>query len=249
MDAMHKPEPRLVRPARLMLWRDPLPRTGYENMAADELLTRRPEAWLRVYGWAKPAVSFGYFDTSTEAAALFPGEGIEYIRRWTGGGIVDHRKGYTYTLTLPAHENVVYPPADQLYKWIHGVLAEALQASGVGCRLLVEDAPDGGRACWASPVASDIVDDAGQKLAGAGQRRSKGAVLHQGLVQCCEPSPGWERLLAQGLASGDVVEITAEEPYDGFRAELAELCRNKYLAPEWDDESHGRRRPTSRHNA
>ncbi len=249
MDAMHMPESRLVRPARLMLWLDPLPRPGYENMAADELLSRRPEAWLRVYGWANPAVSFGYFDTSTEAAALFPGEGIEYIRRWTGGGIVDHRKGYTYTLTLPAHENFVYPPADRLYKWIHGVLAEALQASGVGCRLLAEDAPDGGRACWASPVASDVVDDAGQKLAGAGQRRNKGAVLHQGLVQCCEPAPGWERLLAQGLSSGNVVEITAEEPYAGFREELAELCRNKYLAPEWDDESHGRRRPTSRRNA
>ena len=49
---------------RLHLWCDPIPRSGYENMAADELLSRRAEAWLRIYGWAKPAVSFGYFDTS-----------------------------------------------------------------------------------------------------------------------------------------------------------------------------------------
>ncbi len=232
-----------IPPRRLMLWLDPLAREGYHNMAADELLSRRSEAWLRIYGWERPSVSFGYFDTVQVAASLFPGEGIAYIRRWTGGGIVDHRKGYTYTLTLPAQEGVIYPTSAELYKWIHGALARALAASGVPCQLLVEDAPDGGRACWASPVASDIVDASGRKLAGAGQRRYRGAVLHQGLIQECEPSPGWERLLAQELAS-EVETLTAEEPYEGFAAELEELCRSKYESACWNDESHGRRKPT-----
>lgn len=231
-------------PQSICLWCDPVLRTGYENMAADELLSRRSEAWLRIYGWAKPAVSFGYFDSTPVAASIFPGEGIEYIRRWTGGGIVDHRKGYTYTVTLPAKEGVIYPPADRLYKWIHGALAEALIASGVECRLLVEDAPDGGRACWASPVASDIVDAAGNKLAGAGQRRYRGAVLHQGLIQECEPREGWAQLLAAALAP-QVVVIEGDEPYPGFAVELEELCRTKYCTEQWNDESHGRRRPTS----
>ncbi len=233
-------------PQRVCLWLDPLPREGYHNMAADELLARRPEAWLRIYGWDRPSVSFGYFDTVGVASSIFPaapGEHIDYIRRWTGGGIVDHRKGYTYTLTLPAQAGVMYPTSAELYKWIHGALAEALSASGVDCRLLVEDAPDGGRACWASPVASDIVNEAGQKLAGAGQRRCKGAVLHQGLIQECEPQPGWEMRLAHGLAQ-EVELITAEEPYAGFAAELEELCCSKYQTEQWNDESHGRRRPT-----
>lgn len=230
-------------PRVLRLWLDPLPRGGYENMAADELLSRRPEAWLRVYGWAEPAVSFGYFDTSREAAAIFPGEGIRYIRRWTGGGIVDHRKGYTYTLTLPAREGVMYPQSQWLYAWIHGALARALQACGVTCSLLQADAPDGGRACWASPVTSDIVDAAGRKLAGAGQRRYRGAVLHQGLIQQCEPVGDWPLLLARFLA--DEVQITREEePWDGFSEELRELCGSKYLTAEWNDESRGRRRAT-----
>ncbi len=229
-------------PQVVRLWIDPVPRGGYENMAADELLSRRSEAWLRIYTWARPCVSFGYFDTSTVAAEIFPGEGVEYIRRWTGGGIVDHRKGYTYTVTLPAVEGVIYPPADKLYKWIHGALAEALKASGVDCTLLVEDAPDGGRACWASPVASDIVDPAGHKLAGAGQRRYRGAVLHQGLIQECEPAEGWEHLLAQALVP-QVEEVFGEEPYAGFNEELDELCRTKYYSAEWNDESHGRRKP------
>lgn len=60
-------------PKKVYLWVDPLPRRGYANMAADELLTRRPECWLRIYGWSVPAVSFGYFDTATEASAIFPG--------------------------------------------------------------------------------------------------------------------------------------------------------------------------------
>lgn len=225
----------------LRLWCDPIPRTGYENMAADELLLRRPEAWLRIYGWAKPAVSFGYFDTTAEASSIFPGEDIEYIRRWTGGGIVDHRIGYTYTLTLPAVPGYMYPTSAHLYKWIHGALAAALAKSGVKCTLLTSDAPDGGRACWASPVASDIVDAQGRKLAGAGQRRYKGAVLHQGLIQQCEPAPGWPQLLAAALAP-HVEEVQGEAPYPGFARDVAELCKEKYLSPDWNDESHGRRK-------
>ncbi len=233
-----------VLPGAITLWIDPVPRSGYANMAADELLSRRAESWLRIYTWERSAVSFGYFDTAAEAAAIFPGAS-EYIRRWTGGGIVDHRIGYTYTVTLPAEEGVMYPPADQLYLWIHGALATALQQSGVACTLLTEDAPDGGRACWASPVKSDIVDEAGHKLAGAGQRRYKGAVLHQGLIQQCVPAEGWPERLAHALAA-EVSIVEGAEPYPGFNAELETLCRTKYETAEWNDETKGRRKPTAK---
>ena len=241
---MQKEESRAgIPPQRLKLWLDPLSRDGYSNMAADELLSRREEAWLRVYAWVRPAVSFGYFDTAAVAEGLFPpldGQAVEYIRRWTGGGIVDHRSGVTYTLTLPAVEGGMYPASDGLYRWIHAALTQALQEHGVQCQLLVEDAPDGGRSCWASPVASDIVDPAGEKLAGAGQRRYRGAVLHQGLVQGCSPSAGWERRLAQ-LLCPELEVIETAEPYAGFTQELEELLASKYLTPAWEDESHGRR--------
>ena len=111
------------------------------------------------------------------------------------------------------------------------------------CTLLTEDAPDGGRACWASPVKSDIVDAVGQKLAGAGQRRYKGAVLHQGLIQQCVPTEGWPERLARALAPA-VYVVEGDEPYPGFNEELDELCRTKYESVEWNDESHGRRKPT-----
>ena len=227
--------------SHIILWLDPLPRSGYENMAADELLSRRSESWLRVYSWALPSVSYGYFDTATCARSLFPGADA-YIRRWTGGGIVDHRHGVTYTITLPARsDDSPYPQSALLYEWIHGALAQALRSSGVECSLLSEDAPDGGRACWASPVASDIVDPHGRKLAGAGQRRYRGAVLHQGLIQQCEPSEGWPHRLAELLADA-VTVISDAQPWEGFHTEPAALCREKYLAPSWEDETHGRRK-------
>lgn len=231
--------PQDILPQHLSLWADPVPRTGSFNMAADEVLSRRPQAWLRVYGWARPAVSYGYFDTAAVAQRLFPGA-EEYVRRWTGGGIVDHRSGVTYTLTLPARNGREYPPAAVLYRVIHGALAQALRLHGVPCSLLAADAPDGGRACWASPVTSDITAPDGCKLAGAGQRRHKGAVLHQGLIQQCSPSAGWERTFAALLAP-QVSLCTAPEPYAGFAAEARALCAEKYLSPAWADESHGRR--------
>ncbi len=228
----------------LFLWNDPIPRDGYANMAADELLVRRTEAWLRIYHWKSPCVSFGYFDSAATARSIFPGAQY-YIRRWTGGGIVDHRHGITYTLTLPTptEGHAPHPQASVLYRYIHGALARALRMSGVECSLLTHDAPPGGRACWASPVASDIVDGRGHKLAGAGQRRYRGAVLHQGLIQQCSPEPGWDSIFAH-LLSPSVTAISSSMPWSNFETELHNLCVSKYLSPAWEDESHGRRKPS-----
>lgn len=229
-------EPPLPPLRELRLWYDPTPRRGYENMAADELLMRDSVPWLRVYDWVRPAVSYGYFDRAEEARRLFPGA-AEYIRRWTGGGIVDHRCGQTYTLTLPQPaDGGMYPEAAVLYRWIHGALAQALAAHGVPCSLLTADAPSGGRACWASPVCSDITDAAGHKLAGAGQRRHGGAVLHQGLIQECTPTSGWALDLAHRLAA-HVTLLHAPVPYPSFAEELSLLCREKYDTPSWSSET------------
>ena len=77
----------------LVLWRDPVARSGEEAMAVDEALLewgRKPV--LRAYRWAEPTVTYGYFDEEATARAIFPGEELHFVRRWTGGGIVDHRQ-------------------------------------------------------------------------------------------------------------------------------------------------------------
>lgn len=77
----------------LVLWRDPVARSGEEAMAVDEALLEWGEKpVLRAYRWAEPTVTYGYFDEEATARAIFPGEELHFVRRWTGGGIVDHRQ-------------------------------------------------------------------------------------------------------------------------------------------------------------
>ncbi len=237
----NNPPSKAVDLPELTLWIDTKARGGYENMAVDELLLRHSSAWLRFYRWKDSCVSFGYFDTEESARSIFPGADF-YIRRWTGGGIVDHRHGITYTLTLPSPPRNAppYPSSAVLYRWIHSALADALRSCGTECSLLTQDAPSGGRACWSSPVTSDIVDTAGHKLAGAGQRRFRRAVLHQGLIQQCKPTPGWEMHLAS-LLSPRVNLLLAASPWSDFEQELRDLCSTKYLTDAWKNNSRSKK--------
>ena len=77
------------------------------NMAIDEaILVAQKEAanpTLRFYGWTHPALSFGYFqniasEVDVEACRA---DGIELVKRMTGGGTVVHGWELTYTLILP----------------------------------------------------------------------------------------------------------------------------------------------------
>lgn len=225
----------------LTLWKDTRPRCGEDNMAADELLLSLPGSWLRIYHWSEPTVTYGVFDTRKEAQRIFPASDIRFVRRWTGGGIVDHRNDTPFTLSL-SRENFPVPPLSAaLYAWIHGELASVFRAIGIECHLLSSDAPDGGRACWASPVTSDITDEQGRKLAGGGQRRTPHGILHQGSIQGCTPAKDWDELFAARL-SAHVHIISGTEPVPGFEEKIAVLSREKYASAQWNDESKGRRR-------
>lgn len=225
----------------LTLWKDTRPRCGEDNMAADELLLSLPGSWLRIYHWSEPTVTYGVFDTRTEAQRIFPDPNIHFVRRWTGGGIVDHRNDTPFTLALSRENFHNTPQSAVLYAWIHGELADVFRDIGIRCHLLSSNAPDGGRACWASPVTSDITDEQGQKLAGGGQRRTPHGILHQGSIQGCTPTSGWEELFAARLAV-NVQMISGSEPVPGFEEKVSVLSREKYASAQWNDESTGRRR-------
>lgn len=217
----------------LLLWRDPKARTGAEAMAADEALLK----WggmsvMRAYQWLQPTITYGYFDHEDEARSIFPGEGLDFVRRWTGGGIVDHRHDIAFTLALRIQDREGRPPSAALYRWIHGGLSRTLRDCGVESIMLTDDAPDGGRACFSSPVTSDLVLPDGDKLAGGGQRRSKFGVLHQGSIQNCVLPEGWDLMLANRL-SLNVAISDAAEPFEGFQQQVDDLVRTRYATPEW----------------
>ncbi|MFK7910557.1 MAG: biotin/lipoate A/B protein ligase family protein [Akkermansiaceae bacterium] len=165
-------------------WYDEHPRTGAENMAIDQLLMEqvKDRPLLRVYQWSEPSVSFGYFLHLADAMESFSDSGLTYTRRWTGGGIVDHRADVTYTLVIPKCSVVANTRGAGSYRKIHSVIAAALVKLGKDVEMVSSDSGNNVRACFANPVANDVVDRLGNKLAGAGQRRTRYGLLHQGSV-------------------------------------------------------------------
>src|SRR5580704_13896444 len=99
-----------------------------ENMALDFLLLQRypaaDAARFRHYEWRGPAFTFGYAQKITFVrAGLPPGEPIDLGRRPTGGGLVDHRDDWTYTLVIPRGHALVEVRAAQSYRAVHDCLA------------------------------------------------------------------------------------------------------------------------------
>ncbi|HJM64883.1 MAG: hypothetical protein CMN05_09520 [Roseibacillus sp.] len=170
-------------------WRDPLGRPGPDNMAVDSWLLEREEApILRVYDWRGEWASLGYFGTVAQARATMPG--VSLVRRATGGGLVDHRHDRTYTLVLPGGCELAGRRGGESYRVIHSALAEALGEAGMEVRLIEEDAPVESPTCFEKPVAWDLVEGRGRKVAGAGQRRTRKGLLHQGSVMIEEGVDG-----------------------------------------------------------
>lgn len=163
----------------LQLWIDESARSGPENMAVDEWLLANVEVpLLRVYRWEENWGSLGYFGAIAEARQTFPG--LNWVRRWTGGGLVDHRDDWTYTLVVPIGDPLARLRGAESYRLIHVSLSEVLESGGV--RLSAGHEVTGAAACFENPVEHDLVDASGRKRAGAGQRRTKTGLLHQGSV-------------------------------------------------------------------
>src|SRR3954464_14433149 len=108
-------------------------RTGAaaENMALDFLLLQRypapTEPRFRHYEWRGPAFTFGFSQKIEFVRANLPaGEAFDLCRRPTGGGIVDHRNDWTYTLVLPRGHALYDERAANSYRVVHECLAKAL---------------------------------------------------------------------------------------------------------------------------
>jgi len=166
---------------RLSVWEDHTPREARLQMAVDRvLLETSPLPVLRLYTWAHPCVTIGYFGSADEAATLFPS--LPVVRRWTGGGTVEHGKDAPYSLIVPRSEPFAALRAPESYRAIHSVLAQTLEKDLPGVCTTPEAAPKRSSACFENPVVDDLVAD-GCKVAGAGQRRTRSGLLHQGSIQ------------------------------------------------------------------
>jgi lipoyl(octanoyl) transferase len=169
---------------------------GEENMAIDEALARSladgtGEPSLRFYRWKPWAISLGHHqsiaDIDIERCAA---DGIDVVRRPTGGRAILHAEELTYCVVMPAGRRSIL----DAYNEISLGLVEGLRLYGIETTLqksqpkFSEEYRDPTSvSCFSSSARYEIELD-GRKLVGSAQRRVSGAlqevVLQHGSILC-----------------------------------------------------------------
>lgn len=222
-----------------------------ENMAIDFLLLQRyPDAGtprFRHYGWHRPSFTFGYSQKFAFVQTQLPaGERFDLCRRPTGGGVVDHRDDWTYSLVIPRGHPLEDMRATQSYREVHEALAAALRRQAVeAVTKAVRDDDDGAAApagvCFQRAEVFDVIHAVtGAKIAGAAQKRNKRGLLFQGSLW--RPAVGkpidWDRFQEDFVA--DLGRCLGAEPRPVPWPELAEEevigLTEQYTSAEWNED-------------
>jgi lipoate-protein ligase A len=221
-----------------------------ENMAVDFLLLQRyPRAVprFRHYEWRGPAFTFGYSQKITFIRSQLPADGhFDLCRRPTGGGLVDHRDDWTFSLVIPRGHPLEELRATQSYREVHEVLAAALRAQGVAAvtkPCTDQPAADGAPAgpagvCFQRAEVYDVVHgSSGEKIAGAAQKRNKQGLLFQGSIAkaAAGAAVDWLRF-GDDFAAGIATALNAEiqpTPWPDFNEDELDGLIEQYSSPEW----------------
>ena len=163
------------------------PRSGAENMARDTALQARAartgETVFSIYSWIRPTLSLG---RNQPASGLYDlgklrAEGIDVVRRPTGGRAILHHREVTYSVTSPVRDAA---PLRETYSRINRILQTGLSRLGVSVEAIPRSAPTRvpcGRSCFETPAEGELVAQ-GSKLVGSAQWRDDGALLQHGSI-------------------------------------------------------------------
>jgi lipoate-protein ligase A len=210
-----------------LIWIDDLsPRTAALNMAIDEALLRQTSATaiFHTYRWQSPSVSFGYFAKWALVREQYPDR--ELVRRWTGGGAVEHGHDFTYSLILSCPRKLF--GAHALYRTLHSNIAETFREQGkqVALSNSLDDGPSVN--CFDRPVQHDVTFE-GAKIAGAAIRRLRDRLLLQGSIQRTDLWPDLGVHLAKRLSAvvrpQPVLPVTINE--------ATHIANEKYGTDAW----------------
>lgn len=165
------------------------------NMAADEAMLRARirgdiPPTLRFYAWEPPAVSLGYFqragaEVDLEACAK---QGIEVVRRLTGGRAVLHEAEVTYSLVVNETEPYIPAGVSESYRFFSRGILDGLARLGIDARLQAPGAvAKSGSSGSRSPACFDAASfyeltAGGRKVVGSAQVRTDGVLLQHGSI-------------------------------------------------------------------
>ncbi|MEX2581185.1 MAG: hypothetical protein WD342_19160 [Verrucomicrobiales bacterium] len=223
----------------LQYWRDTRGLGPARQMALDQALFEHSastgSATARFYGWAEAALTVGYFHrfASGDRGALRD----RPVRRFTGGGLVEHGEDLTFAVNFPAGSGPAIIKSEDRYQWVHRHLVGALKATGFETVLKKTAVPQESGPCFANPVAWDILDATnGAKIGGGAQRRSGGAVIHQGSVrlprELRDPEAEWTAGFLGRLSRR--VDALGESEKEKIEESAVRLDRERYSSPDWN---------------
>jgi len=180
-------------------------------MAVDEFLFRslddRTRTYLRFYQWERPTASLGYTQNTAKVVDLefCRRNGIDVVRRITGGKLVLHHREITYAVVSSDADTFSGTLAGS-YKLISRALMRGLELMGLS-PTSADKAPlfyaKSDLPCFSHP-AQDEIEISGKKLIGSAQKRVGTGFLQHGSV----PLGHDERLLKSvSLLREDAAEI------------------------------------------
>jgi len=210
----------------LQIWADEVDRSAAEHMACDESLLALSWPTLRLYRWSHEAVSVGTMASAGEAAA-FAGQ-RPWVRRWTGGGMVEHGKDLTLALAVQHGSISQKMNASEWYRWIHHAALDALRSSFPSARLASPPDFESGSQCFQSPVCADVMLG-DRKILGGALRKTRDGVLYQGSLQNMMPPEDFSLRFGSALAESP----TPWSPTDEFFLGVRDLQKARYEAEDW----------------
>jgi lipoyl(octanoyl) transferase len=204
---------------------------GAENMARDLALLERAIAgegpFLRVYAWARPTLSLGYFQKGEEVAEAGAAQrlGVDVVRRFTGGGAILHDRELTYSVAVPASHPWAQLDVNGSYLEITRPLLQLLRGRMVQAKFRGGEEPAVKTPnCFAGAACPDIVVG-GKKLFGSAQRRKNGAILQHGSLLLGIDRALWAGVFGPRLGEGF---ISLAETAPGLSLDWAAELKKAY---------------------
>jgi lipoate-protein ligase A len=180
------------------------------NMAVDRTLLEahvggESPPTLRFYQWRPPAISLGYFQRrhSIDLAACRH-EGLDVVRRPTGGRAVLHLHDLTYSIIAGVRDGIPFS-LEAAYRFLCKGLLAGFRLLGLETELGRENA----RAfradiCFMRSAVGDIVFQ-GKKFVGSAQTWSGSSMLQHGSITLQPQSDTWARILTSNDMSRETI--------------------------------------------
>jgi len=161
--------------------------SGMYNMALDYAITQIGGEIniLRLYGWNPRAISIGFHQSPEIVDVVHcKSEGIDFVRRPTGGRAILHDNEVTYSLILRGGEFNF----EEVYSQVHLAIAAAILKLGVEADL-VNTKPSKGHlnsgsgnfTCFTSAAKTELAYK-GKKIVGSAGRQYRDALLIHGSI-------------------------------------------------------------------